>query len=96
MSVAEGNLSRSILLSTPPEMVSAFCRAIISSVFPFPLLGEGNAKGHNWKLLMQAVNKFVCARRYESFTLETVLRGMKVKLLLRSPNASLTLKGVKH
>ena len=80
MSTVEGSLPHFMLLSTPPEMVSAFCRATISSVFPFSLLGGESAKGENWKVLMQAVDKFVCARRYESLSLETVLLGMKVNV----------------
>lgn len=66
-------------LATPHAQVSAFCRAAVSNVFPFSLLGETDATGHNWALLTRAIDQFVRMRRFESMTLAHVLLGMQVK-----------------
>lgn len=65
-------------LASSTTQVSAFCRAVIQRLFPHQLLGEGNAKDHNWTILLHNVDAFVKARRFESFTLEDVMHGIEI------------------
>jgi telomerase reverse transcriptase len=59
--------------------VSAFCRAVLRNVFPPYNLGVSNCQGHNYEIVMRAVDNFVCLRRYESFSLHDVMQGIVVK-----------------
>lgn len=66
---------RSIMdLSTPAADVSAFCQAVLSNVVPNEFWGSG----HNKKILIRNVDRFVTMRRFESLTLHEVIQGMKV------------------
>ena len=57
--------------------VSAFCRAIVSRVFPTELWGSGETGHQNNKILMQNVDRFVRLRRYESMSIHDVLQPTK-------------------
>lgn len=73
-------------LANSHTQVSAFCRAVITKVVPFELLGEAGPTEENWSILMRSVGRFISLRRFESTTLENVLRGIKVsKLTLFGP-----------
>jgi len=54
-------------------------RAIITRVWPRDLFGNGEHGEQNWRLLMNKVDAFVVARRYETISLDTIVAGMKVR-----------------
>lgn len=76
----KNEFSSMIKLSTPVEKVSAFCQSVIRNVFPNQFFDDANSEHQNQRTLMQAVDAFIKASRYESFTLEYVLEGLKVRL----------------
>lgn len=59
--------------------VSAFCRAIISKVFPSELWGSGEVGIANRRLLRESIDRFVRLRRYESLRLHDVLQPMRIR-----------------
>jgi telomerase reverse transcriptase len=65
-------------LATPNARVSAFCRAVIRKVVPKECWGVGPAGDENEQSIMQNIDRFVCARKFESFTLHEILHGLKV------------------
>lgn len=71
-------MPHSTSLATSTVQVSAFCRAVIMKVLPYELISGNKSDGCNWRHLMLPIDQFVQARRFESFTLEHVLKGMKV------------------
>ena len=64
--------------ATPVVSVSAFCQAVLSKLVPHEFWGTGNAQLHNRQLFMQAVDRFIRLRRFESMTLHDACQGMKV------------------
>lgn len=67
-------------MTTPLTQVSAFCRAVISRVFPTRLWGEGEARVANKARMMYQIDRFVRLRRYETITLHEVLQEFKVTI----------------
>lgn len=65
-------------LATPDHQVSAFCRAIMNTVIPNSLWGEGETQTHNKHAFLCHVDQFVRLRRFESLTLHAVMQYMKV------------------
>ena len=59
--------------------VSAFCRAVIRNVFPPDAFGPGGCESDSFGIIMRAVDRFVCLRRYESFSLHDVIQGIGIK-----------------
>lgn len=68
--------------------VSAFCRAVLARILPSAALGDGVDGTSNWTCLFRNVDRFVKARRFESFTLEAILKDMKITAIswLRPPH----------
>jgi telomerase reverse transcriptase len=64
--------------STPPVMVSAFCRAVLSHLLPSDFWGTGDTKAANEKAFLQNVDRFIELRRFESLSLHEVSQGLKV------------------
>jgi telomerase reverse transcriptase len=64
--------------STPTEMVSAFCRAVLLRLVPSEFWGAGNTKAHNEKVFFQNVDQFIGLRKFESLSLHEVCQGLKV------------------
>jgi len=58
--------------------VSAFCRAIVSRVFPTELWGPGELGRHNTKIVLNSINHFVQMRRYESMSMHDVLQPLRM------------------
>lgn len=77
-------------LATPIPQVSAFCQAVIRHVFPQALLGQGKAGNHNWAVLQSNVDLFIKSRRFESISLEALMRDIKIGCIawLRPPHVS--------
>ena len=69
---------KTIKRASRPSQVSAFCRAVISNVFPGELWGHGDVRGHNKKSIMRNVDRFVRLGRYETLSLHDVLQDVKV------------------
>jgi len=67
-------------LATSHDQVSAFCRAVVTCILPRDLFGQGVTQESNLRILMQNIDTFIRARRFESFSLEKVMQGMKVSL----------------
>lgn len=76
-----------MLLATSHAHVFAFCRAVLSNVLPKRLLGK-----YNQSILFQNVEKFIRGRRFETPTLASFLRGMRIRDVawLSPPGISLT------
>lgn len=64
--------------STPIAQVSAFCRAVLSSIIPSGFWGTGESQVHNQQVFLRNVDRFIQLRRVESFTLHEVLQGIKI------------------
>lgn len=66
--------------------VSAFCRSVISKVFPSEIWGLGA----NTATVLQSVDRFIRLRRYESMTLHDVSQHLKLRDVqwLASPSTS--------
>ncbi|KAI4182459.1 MAG: hypothetical protein LQ348_004847 [Seirophora lacunosa] len=64
--------------STPVANVSAFCRAVLSSIVPNDFWGRGVAGDRNKEVTMRNVDRFVRLRRFENFTLHVVFQGLKI------------------
>jgi telomerase reverse transcriptase len=67
-------------LATPDAYVSAFCRAVIRKIVPKECWGVGSSGGENEQSIMQHIDRFIRARKFESFTLHEVLHGLKVDI----------------
>ena len=65
-------------LATPYSDVSAFCRAVLTSVIPNRLWGDGAQGLANIRVVMRHVDKFIRLRRFENMNLHTVCQGLKV------------------
>lgn len=75
-------------LATSSADVSAFCRAVLARILPPAILGDGVDGTSNWTFLFRNVDRFVKARRFESFTLEAIMKNMKITAVswLRPPH----------
>lgn len=69
-------------LATPPAKVSAFCRSIVSHVFPGAFWGEGEQGQMNKAVVLNAIHQFIMLRRYEGMTMHDVLQGISTSTLL--------------
>ncbi len=70
---------RSVIdLATPTAEVSAFCRAVISTVFPNQLWGLNGTGQENKRVILQNVDRFVHLRRFETIFLHEVIQNIKV------------------
>jgi telomerase reverse transcriptase len=74
--------------ATADEGVSAFCRAVISKVFPNELWGIGVIGEHNKKVMQRKVDQFIKLRRFESMTLHEITQGMKVRSFISNLSVS--------
>lgn len=70
--------SRSAELATSTPQVSAFCRAVISEVFPKDFWGKADVGTRNLRFLRHNIDLFVRLRRYESISLHDVLHRMSL------------------
>ena len=75
----KGENATLIDFATPQSQVSAFCRAIISKVFPRELWGAGEEGRQTQSILMKNLDRFVKLGRFESLSLHTVTQGLKVR-----------------
>jgi telomerase reverse transcriptase len=64
--------------ATSSSQVSAFCRSVISKVFPGRLWGEGEVGSANKAHIMHQVDRFVKLGRYESLMLHEVAQSIRV------------------
>ncbi|ETI28779.1 hypothetical protein G647_01230 [Cladophialophora carrionii CBS 160.54] len=64
--------------ATPAARVSAFCRAVVSSLLPRNAFGSGLDGQENRKMILNKVDDFVQMRRFESMTLHQVLQGFRI------------------
>ncbi|KAI9715739.1 MAG: hypothetical protein M1812_005737 [Candelaria pacifica] len=64
--------------ATPSAGVSAFCRAVISHVFPDQLWDSSGAGQENKRVILRNVDRFVHLRRFESLSLHEVTQNIKV------------------
>lgn len=69
-------------LTTATAQVSAFCRAVVARVFPTQFFGR-----ENWNIVMQNIDHFIKLRRFETVTLESLMQGIKIRVIawLRPP-----------
>jgi Telomerase ribonucleoprotein complex - RNA binding domain len=65
--------------ATPAPCVSAFCRATLARLIPKGFWGVGDAQGHNERIFMRNVDRFIRLRRFESLSLHDVTQDMKVR-----------------
>jgi telomerase reverse transcriptase len=65
-------------LATPASRVSAFSQAVIKKVVPNAFWGEDEGGEHNKRLVLKHIHVFLHARKFESFTLQTLLEGLKI------------------
>jgi len=65
-------------LAIPAAQVSAFCQAVIKRIIPNALWGEAEAGEHNKRLILKNVDIFLRARKFETFTLQAFLDGLKI------------------
>lgn len=64
--------------ATPPSMVSAFCRAVLSQLIPKDFWGEGDMQSQNERVFLKNVDRFIELRRFESLSLHEVSQGIQV------------------
>lgn len=68
-------------LATSPSHVSAFCQAVINRVIPKAIWGDGEAGRHNKYLILKNVDTFLRARKFESFSLQSFMDGLKISAM---------------
>ncbi|KAG8525371.1 uncharacterized protein KY384_009015 [Bacidia gigantensis] len=66
---------------TPHAKVSAFCRAIISSLVAEAFWGEGAGGLHNKRKVMEDIDRFVNLQRYEKMSLHGVRHQIKIQCI---------------
>lgn len=76
--VDDDSANASIQLASGESNVSAFCRAVVSKVFPKALWGDGETGLRNARRVYENIDRFVRLRRFESMSLHDVLQGMKL------------------
>lgn len=67
--------------ATPPGMVSAFCRAVLSHLVPLGFWGSFGNATQNKRCFEQSVDTFVNLQRFANFSLHHVAQGLKVSIL---------------
>jgi telomerase reverse transcriptase len=65
--------------ATPTAMVSAFCRAVLSTLIPHEFWGAGEVRIHNENAFHRKVDQFIGLRRFESLSLHEVSQGIKAR-----------------
>ena len=73
--------------ANPVAKVSAFCRSVLSRIIPDDFWGVGEVQACNKQVFLSNVDRFVQLRRFESMSLDDVMHGMKVMLLLRDQSS---------
>lgn len=63
-------------LATPAGQVSAYCRSVVTKVFPSQLWGNGQEGCRNKETILKNIDKFIKLRRYETMTLHDVLQNL--------------------
>lgn len=76
--VGDASANASIQLASNESNVSAFCRAVVSKVFPRALWGDGESGLFNARKVYQNIDRFVRLRRFESMSLHDILHGMRL------------------
>lgn len=78
--------------ATPVSSVSAFCRAVIQTLFPPTFYGVGADGLVNRRIVLKHIDRFIKMRRFESISLHEVCKGLKVgfprPLFIRDTDAS--------
>lgn len=85
-----------VSLATPHSDVSAFCRAVLTTVIPNDFWGEGSQGQRNRECVMQNVDRFVRLRRFETLSLHAVFQSLKVLFYFSTISGSLTYVDDKH
>jgi len=67
--------------ASSPSLVSAFCRAATSHVFPSEFWGNGLEGSSNTQHIMTSIDRFVKLQRYESMSLHDVMQSIKVSAI---------------
>ena len=67
--------------STRPHRVSAFCRSVLTRLFPRSFWGQGPGGEENFGIIMHFVDYFVNCRKFENLTLHAVCNGLKVSCI---------------
>ena len=76
---SSASVDRSLLdAATSVDQVSAFCRAVMSSIIPNEMLGSGVEGKENSRTMMRYVDRFVRLRRFENWNLHNVCQSLKV------------------
>lgn len=65
-------------LATPVSCVSAFCQAVIKKVIPRGFWGAGEMMEQNQRVILQKVDQFLRARKFETLFLEEIMSTLKV------------------
>ncbi|KAI9697650.1 MAG: hypothetical protein M1836_004600 [Candelina mexicana] len=66
--------------ASPSADVSAFCRAVVSNVFPDEFWGLNDTGEENKRMILRNVDRFVYLRRFESLSLHEVMQSIKIKV----------------
>jgi hypothetical protein len=64
--------------ATPIAIVSAFCRAVLSTIIPRDFWGISELQVHNEHVFLRNVDLFIKLGRFESLSLHEVSQGIKV------------------
>lgn len=64
-------------VATPPASVAAFCCAVLGRLIPRNGWGSGDDGDRNRVSFMSSVASFIARRRYESCSLQDVVKGFK-------------------
>ncbi|MCJ1474607.1 hypothetical protein MMC13_003267 [Lambiella insularis] len=80
--------------ATPPEWVSAFCRAVLLRIMPKAFWGEGQNGVENQASVLQSVNCFIFLRRFENLNLHAVSQKLKIRSMawLAPPKVNISSK----
>lgn len=65
-------------LATPVSCVSAFCQAVIKKVIPRGFWGTEEVQKHNQRVILQMVDQFLRARKFETLSLDEIMSTLKV------------------
>ena len=77
------------------SQVSAYCRAVISNVFPRDTWGVGLDGEINLRTILRNIDVFISLRRFESLSLHAVCQNLKVRAITRFYQQGLTSRLVK-
>ncbi|KAI9701393.1 MAG: hypothetical protein M1820_006484 [Bogoriella megaspora] len=65
--------------ATPVSQVSAYCRAVILTVFPSCVWGDAESAVPNRSKVLHQIHRFLQARKQETISLHEILEGIKVQ-----------------